>query len=357
MFQLSLGDGFSINRLDESYMRYFNVTARPPVVRKGWNKSFVEDDAYIRRLVKDAKVIFAFPGLGKTSLAKQRSGFVDLDVGKLREGGKPWEEELTNETVRLIVQEKILEETGKGNVVLCNDFSCYGFADRQGFKPLVVVPMDLKKVVTRVLKRGQTAFASAMSLQGKSWISDWKAVSSIVVKAEYLIDLVALFVDVEGKKIVDWTLEDYSDVAKQRYYEVKRRETLFHRATTVADVMKRLLKDARTSYVIDVGAGPSMLRHFVFDYKPIDEVNWIGIPMETFGHYRDKKEERRHVLLFQFSFFKYFKKAYMKKIKNLLRNEAVVGIVIFDERHLLLGAGFKPGQLYDSSAGTFAMVK
>lgn len=101
-------------------------------------------------------VILAFPGMGKTPLAKQQGKYIDLDFGNFREAmgfSKAEEHKLHEPFIKLI---RLYES--QGYVVLSNDPGLMSVAD------IVYLPAN-PKFSARKLKVSET--------QVMDWINDW----------------------------------------------------------------------------------------------------------------------------------------------------------------------------------------
>jgi hypothetical protein len=138
--------------------------------------------------------IFAFPGMGKSTLAHADGRFVDLDGGIVRRAlSLPKRSEITQNTIRIAANYHL----ESGRVVLNNEPELMKFARRRCECAVVLPSFPLSELVARLESReeeGSAAFAKLVAEHGMDWTRDWEAralqLGIPVYRANYLSDLI-----------------------------------------------------------------------------------------------------------------------------------------------------------------------
>ena len=126
----------------------------------------------IGRLGK-AKIIFGFPTIGKSTLAREDDTFRDVDEGNLRAalGGLPRDHPISVEAMKKAMKYWVNE----GKVPITNSVGLITYANKMGWKPVVVLPAYSSDVaVNRILKRDNKGKEFAVQLRNNwdEWIHD-----------------------------------------------------------------------------------------------------------------------------------------------------------------------------------------
>lgn len=122
-------------------------------------------------------VYLAFPGLGKTPLAKRSSRYIDLDFGYLREAfsfSKEQEAKLVNAYLKLI---RLYEHDGY--VVLTND-------------PKILGKLSVKTVFLPSIPKYAARKLNVSVETATEWIADWDALAK-----KYKVPIVYLSVGLD----------------------------------------------------------------------------------------------------------------------------------------------------------------
>lgn len=124
-------------------------------------------------------IVFAFPGMGKTTYALQHPQVVDLDFGNFRSALKVKKED---EAQLILPFSRLMKYYFRdGFTILCNEPSLIPlvkqFAEGRIY---MVLPRSKVDLVERVKQRAQQSnyhdkgFADLMEKNIESWVSDWE---------------------------------------------------------------------------------------------------------------------------------------------------------------------------------------
>lgn len=133
-------------------------------MQQNWNIS--------TRPIRGSQIYVAFPGMGKTTYARQHAGVVDLDFGSFRSalGVAPkMQATLFGPFVKFANT-----YTKGGFTVLTNEPGLIPYLKQDGYKVIVSLPKDISDLVDRVLKRHlNPTFDKMLAENAESWMNDW----------------------------------------------------------------------------------------------------------------------------------------------------------------------------------------
>lgn len=124
------------------------------------------------------QVYFAFPGMGKTTYARQHANVVDLDFGTYRSARLV---EPKEQSVLYPEFSRLMKYYYKyGFIVLTNDYKLIPFVKQFAEGRMVMeLPVNGEVLARRVMERdqaegGNITFARALSQNVLTWVKDWE---------------------------------------------------------------------------------------------------------------------------------------------------------------------------------------